>query len=517
MRALFANIPFIKQTAEGRLCTGPNAGSRWPWTLPGLSDYACFPFFMAYAVSYVRAHGVDAGFYDGVALKHYHSDLVRDAVRHARPEILFLETSTPVFPAVEAIGRWAKQELGCRIVLVGPHMQAYADDLIGESWVDHCVIGEYESPSLEISRDPERAAPIYRFAHLDDIDRIGADNFLPFRPWDSLFDYWDPSMSTDRIQLQVNTSRGCPFKCTYCQWPKVMNNGRYRSRSPELVIDEIRQVVGDYAAWRQGIEAGIAATRTELVAKFAALGDRLEQLRALGDGAATGKPALAAWAEQFRLLNLFGDLEIKSIFFDDDTWNLGRERMRALCAGLKRLGMPWTMMGRIDTSPVDIYDMMVDSGCVGMRFGVESFNQRLLDNSKKSLDAARSQATIAALLERFSGMEVHLTMMRNLPGQVAGDWERDHEKLLQLSEIAARRDNRLHWQVADCIAFPGTELWDEMVEMGKGELLRDFRLYDGQHSNSEKLSRLVGWLGSDYAPKRSKYSDMGNPTEMPEA
>ena len=56
----------------------------------------------------------------------------------------------------------------------------------------------------------------------------------------------------------------------------------------------------------------------------------------------------------------------KSIFFDDDTFNVGNERVGKLCDELKEIGLPWTMMGRLDCSPTWLYDKMVDSGCIGI-------------------------------------------------------------------------------------------------------------------------------------------------------
>src|ERR1019366_74104 len=101
MKVLFANIPFIKHDSHGHLRTGPNAGSRWPWTLPGITDYACFPFFMAYAVSYLRHHGVDAHFYDGVACHDWDYTTVKRTIAAHAPEILVLETATPLFPTIK--------------------------------------------------------------------------------------------------------------------------------------------------------------------------------------------------------------------------------------------------------------------------------------------------------------------------------------------------------------------------------------------------------------------------------
>ena len=44
MRVLFVNVPFVKIDEGGQIHTGPNAGSRWPFTNAGYSGYGCFPF-----------------------------------------------------------------------------------------------------------------------------------------------------------------------------------------------------------------------------------------------------------------------------------------------------------------------------------------------------------------------------------------------------------------------------------------------------------------------------------------
>src|SRR5438105_11170627 len=207
MSVLFANIPFIKYV-NGNIYTGPNAGSRWPWTTPGKTDYACFPFFMAYAVAYLQQHGIPARFYDGVAEKHWDYGVVKDRISREKPEVLFLETSTPLVKTISEIAAWAKDSFGSRIVLMGPHMQTYAAEMIKEHFVDHCIIGEYEKPALDIVLKGSKAKPIYTFEHLENIDRVNGDNFVPYRPFELLSNYWDPSMNTPKPQLAVNTSRG---------------------------------------------------------------------------------------------------------------------------------------------------------------------------------------------------------------------------------------------------------------------------------------------------------------------
>jgi len=499
MNVLFANIPFIKYDKKGNIYTGPNAGSRWPCTNPGITNYACFPFFMAYAVSYLQHHGVDAMFYDSVALKHWDYDKVRASIAEFKPDILFLETATPLFRTIKQFAIWAKENFSARIVLTGPHIHTFASELIKEPFVDHCIVGEYEKPALDIVLKGASAKPIYVYDHLEDINLLNGDNFLPFRPMDSLLNYWEPTMNTPHAQLAVSTSRGCPFKCTYCQWPKVMNNGQYRNRQPALVIDEIKTVIQECHRHMIKPESSGNLVRS--------LGQRA--IRKLA-AATVDKLSRKLANEEVKHISS----EIGSILFDDDTWNLGTKRVTELCKGLKEIGLPWTMMGRIDTSSLETYDLMVASGCVGMRFGVESFHQRLLDNTKKNLDSRKSYENIKYLITRFSGLEFHFTTMKNLPGETEEDWQNDLKILNELKILGERSNNTIHWQNSDCIPFPGTELWEELTALGGGELLREFDLYDGGLQNSQKLAEVIGWLGADYQAKPSKYSKMGEPTNL---
>jgi radical SAM superfamily enzyme YgiQ (UPF0313 family) len=141
-----------------------------------------------------------------------------------------------------------------------------------------------------------------------------------------------------------------------------------------------------------------------------------------------------------------------------------------------------------------------------MRFGVETFNQELSNNVKKKLDTTKALKNLEFIVTKFKNMEFHLTTMKNLPGEVAGSWENDQMILKDLASLAAKNNNKVHWQISDCVPFPGTELWEELVAAGHEENLMDFSLYDGNPNNSAKLAETIGWLGTNYKPKFTEYS-----------
>jgi len=88
--------------------------------------------------------------------------------------------------------------------------------------------------------------------------------------------------------------------------------------------------------------------------------------------------------------------------------------------------------------------------------------------------------------------------------------------LKDLERVGRENNNRVHWQIADCIPFPGTELWEELIDLGHGESLKNFDMYDGSPRHTSTLAQTIGWLGEGYKPKYSKYSGVdGTPTNLP--
>jgi radical SAM superfamily enzyme YgiQ (UPF0313 family) len=106
----------------------------------------------------------------------------------------------------------------------------------------------------------------------------------------------------------------------------------------------------------------------------------------------------------------------RSIYFDDDTFNLGDKHVERMCAVMRKIGVPWSAMCRADTSRMELWREMKESGCFGVKIGFESGNQSVVDNivnKRLNLDYARD---VVAELKRL-GMTVHGTFTYGLPGE----------------------------------------------------------------------------------------------------
>ena len=238
---------------------------------------------------------------------------------------------------------------------------------------------------------------------------------FPFRDYKSATKYYDPTMPTPRPQLQIYASKGCPFKCTFCSWPQNMYFGNVAQRSPEKIAEEIKQSVQTYG--------------------------------------------------------------YKSIFFDDDTFNIGEERISKLCDYLAEIGLPWTMMGRLDCSSRELYDKMVASGCVGMRFGIETFNQDVLKNIQKGIERKDFRYTLEYLSTKYPQLMIHLTMMRDMPGQT----EEMHNIDMQiLSHMGYTPNGKMrNYQLSKCVPFPGTQMYKDFMQKNNTDTMNQYAKYDG--------------------------------------
>lgn len=374
MKVLFSNPPWwVKRfDVEGESApasawfSGVRAGSRWPHTNSSHSapdrfvfgEYLCYPFFMGYAATYAAKHtGAKVVLRDSIALRESHANYYRHLVEE-RYDYVFIETATPCWDHDQEVVRRIKDLLpDTRIVLTGA-LSAKAETILAEHPVHAMIQGEYEKGSVRVLNGEAGV-----LTH--DLLTVEEMNAAPYPYFDETIAhrYWDVNPAGQRPpQLQVWASRGCPYKCIFCVWPATMTGNdpdgtgkrSVRFYSPDYVEGMLRDLVGRYG--------------------------------------------------------------FKSIYFDDDTFNLADKHVLGICEVMTRIGLPWSAMCRADTIKIDTWKAMRDAGCFGVKLGFESGNQWVNDNIvNKRLNLEKSRAVVHEL--KRLGMTVHGTFTYGLPGE----------------------------------------------------------------------------------------------------
>ena len=360
---VFSNPPWW----ENNIC-GVRAGSRWPHTYPAqfnrpdnfqFGEYIPFPFFMGYATSYARKAGHKAELRDSIATRESYQSYFA-WLKKTDPEFLVIETATPSWAHDQKVIQEIKRILpDIKIILTGTISAVSPQEIIEKKGVFAVVKGEYEKGVL---RAVEKGGVIE--AELLSQKEMNEAPFpeYPIECWDHYCDHQPRGQKFPHAQVWA--SRGCPFKCIFCVWPAAMTGN-----DPD------------------------------------------------GKGKRTVRYYTPEYMENF-LGYLIKRFPFKSIYFDDDTFNLGNKHTLEMCEIMGKIGLPWSAMCRADTIPIETWKIMKDSGCFGVKLGFESGSQYVVDHIvNKHLNLDEGAGVVRHLKE--IGMTVHGTFTVGLPGETA--------------------------------------------------------------------------------------------------
>ena len=156
----------------------------------------------------------------------------------------------------------------------------------------------------------------------------------------------------------MQTSRGCPWPCVFCDIP-VFNEGKWRSRSPQHVIDEFKHLT---------------------------------------------------------------DHGYGSVYFVDDHFLLQPKRIEAICDGLIAMKnkIKYGLEGRVDSVAQHLFPKLARSGCRTVMFGIESGSQKILDRLKKEQTLQDIETAVSNA--KRSGIEiVHGFFVVGIPDETEAD------------------------------------------------------------------------------------------------
>jgi radical SAM superfamily enzyme YgiQ (UPF0313 family) len=347
------------------------------------------PLGILYIASALRDAGHDVRFVD---LTFATNLSVLDGVLDGADWVGMSSSSAMFGKATGVLGYVKRMAPGTPVVIGGPHATVATEDAL-RSGFDYAVLGEAEDTVVEFTRllEKDRAHECPGVAWMDGggvkangRDALAGDLDAIPFPARDLIDY------SDYPTIGIMASRGCPFQCSYCQ-PTVerLFGRRVRERSPERIVDEIE-----------------------------------------------------------RALAVAGD---KDVYFKDDTLTLfDVDWFARLRDELRRRGLHirWQANSRVDTVTREKLEIMRDSGCVQIGFGVESGSPDVLRFYNKRTEPAEAERAFRWCHEL--GILPHAFLMLGAPDETIED--------LEMTYRLVKRIKPRSWGVYTTTPLPGTHL-----------------------------------------------------------
>jgi hopanoid biosynthesis associated radical SAM protein HpnJ len=290
-----------------------------------------------------------------------------DVLPHAKThQLLIIHTSTPSFANDVKVAEAFKAENPDMLIgFVGAKVAVQPEESLARAKVLDFVAGnEFDFTIKEIAEGkplPEVDGIMYRAADgslvknkdraiLHDMDQ------LPFvteayKKHLRIEDYFIGYLLHPYVSIY--TGRGCKSHCTFCLWPQTVGGHKYRTRSVENVIAEIK-----------------------------------------------------AAKEAFP--------QVKEFMFDDDTFTDDLPRAEAIARELGKMGVTWSCNAKANV-PFKTLKILKENGLRLLLVGYESGNQQILYNIKKGMriDVAKQFTKDCHTL----GIKIHGTFIVGLPGE----------------------------------------------------------------------------------------------------
>jgi radical SAM superfamily enzyme YgiQ (UPF0313 family) len=359
MNITFLNPPYLKHYSRSQ---------RSPAVTKSGTLY--YPMWLSSAAGLAEEKGHDVDLIDAPA-DGYELDYVMNRLREFSPRLVVMDTSTPsIYNDVKVCDEIKKAFPDVFVLLVGTHVSALPDESIKLSdAVDAIAVGEYDHTVLDIVdvvdgrkdigtvkgicrrnangiKCTERAPLIENLDELPYVSRT-------YKKFLNPKNYFNPNALYPMVT--ISTSRGCPFKCTFCVYPQTMMGQKMRARSVENVLGEIEYIVENFPG-------------------------------------------------------------VRAIFFEDDTLTGIKKRCMEISGEMIKRGIKisWTANARADLD-YETMKVMKEAGCRCLCVGFESGNQQLLDNIKKRTRVERMWRFMKDA--RRAGILIHGCFMVGLPGE----------------------------------------------------------------------------------------------------
>lgn len=333
---------------------------------------------------------------------------LKEIISDFKPGLIICNTSTPSIESdlkVAAVAKEISPEI--RVAFFGIHVSALPDDCFRlEPKIDYLIRGEPEITALELTRclkDQQSLPGIdglsyqseEKIIHNRDREPIKDLDSLPYPAWQLVETDKYLLPFTNRPFLLVSVGRGCPFNCTFCA-AKTYYGERLRLPSVKRVVDELTWIKNRFR-----------------VSDF------------------------LFWAESF---------------------TINKEFAEAVCDEIIKRGLKikFVVNSRVTGVDQELMQKLKKAGCWMIGYGIESGDQRILDNVDKGITIEDIKKAVK--MSKEFGLEVTGHVIFGLPGETKETMERTLKFCIDLDLEFA--------QFYCAVPFPGSRLYEEALQKG---------------------------------------------------
>jgi radical SAM superfamily enzyme YgiQ (UPF0313 family) len=376
------------------------------------------PNGLCWLAAVTREKGYNTSILDAHVLK-FSNRKAASIILRKNPKYLGISADTiNIFHAADLARRVKIGNPDIKIILGGPHLVAAPEETMNRFYAfDIGVLGEGELTIIELLKRLENGEGletvkglIYRSG--DKLETTEKREFikdldtLPLPAWDLLPDmrkFYQPplhGMHRGRSTLLI-TSRGCPNQCTFCD--RAVFGNYCRAHSADYVMKMIHELYYKYG--------------------------------------------------------------IRHLRINDDNFLMFKDRLKAICEKILNEGLKitWSCFARVDSVNPEMLRMIKRAGCWQVSFGIESGEQRILDEEKKGISLAKIAEAVK--MARIAKLKV---VGFNIVGHPL-ETEKSIQKTIDFNKKIKVDDFYLQFMTP----FPGTELYDNIEKYG--EFDKDWR------------------------------------------
>lgn len=419
MKILLLNSPWINNNEV----YGVKSGTRWAALRKKdrSMSYYPYPYFLASATAVLKKDGFDAHIKDAIVENMTRSECMA-YVRDFNPAVLVIDAFTPSIYEDLSFMREAKEKTGCVSIFCGTHPTALPADILKNQFIDFVLLGEYDYTLRDLAHFLKNGRKDYEnikglaYKENESIkvnprrELIQNLDELPFPERDELpTQKYNEPFCKYAPNAKVVSTRGCPFHCIFCTEPLMCGGSNYRKRSIDLIMEEIKLIRDKYG--------------------------------------------------------------VKEIYFDDAIITIPRAIELAEGMIKSNVVMPWSCW--MDSSiTFEQLKLVKKSGCIGLKFGIESSNPEILNASEKPAKIGKIKEVVKNC--RKLGIVPHGSFLCGLPGDTVETMRKTIDFAFSLGLVSC--------QVAIVTPLPGTPFFKLAKE--KGWLLTEnWEKYDGHYTS----------------------------------